>query len=104
VIRHVSLLTFVDTASDDQIAAIERALHDLPERLPIRAYAIGRDLALNEGNADFAVVADFDDIGDYFTYRDDREHQRILTELIRPILASRTAVQYEVSSPEPGPD
>jgi hypothetical protein len=97
VIRHVSLLTFVDDVRDDQIAAIERALDGLPDRLPIRAYAFGRDLALNEGNAAFGIVADFDDVGDYFAYRDDPEHQRILAEIIKPVLASRTAAQYEVS-------
>jgi Stress responsive A/B Barrel Domain len=97
VIRHVSLLTFASDARPEQVAAIEAALSALPDRLPIRAYAFGRDLALSEGNATFGVVADFDDADDYFTYRDDPEHQRILADLIRPILASRTAVQYEVS-------
>ena len=97
MIRHVSLLTFVDDVRVDQVEAIERALRGLPERLPIRAYAFGRDLALNEGNAGFGIVADFDDIGHYFTYRDDPEHQRILAELVKPVLAQRTAVQYEVS-------
>jgi stress responsive alpha/beta barrel protein len=96
VIRHVSLLTFVDDVRADQVEAIERALHGLPERLAIRAYAFGRDLALNDGNAGFGIVADFDDVGDYFAYRDDPEHQRILAELIKPVLAQRTAVQYEV--------
>lgn len=96
MIRHVSLLTFVDGVRADQVEAIERALAMLPDRLPIRAYAYGRDLALNEGNAAFGIVADFDDVGDYFEYRDDPEHQRILAELIKPVLASRTAVQYEV--------
>ena len=44
---------------------------------------------------DFAVVADFDDVAGYVTYRDDPEHQRIIAELIRPHLASRVAAQYE---------
>ena len=57
---------------------------------------IGRDLGLNEGNATFAVVADFDDVDDYLVYRDDPEHQRVIAECIAPILASRTAAQYEV--------
>jgi hypothetical protein len=96
VIRHVSLLTFVDDVRADQVEAIEQALHGLPDRLRIRAYAFGRDLALNDGNAAFAIVADFDDIGHYLAYRDDPEHQRILAELIKPVLASRTAVQYDV--------
>ena len=99
MIRHVSLLTFVDGVRAEQIAAIERALVELPQRLPIGAYAFGPDLALSDGNADFAVVAEFDDLGGYLAYRDDPEHRRILAELITPVLASRTAVQYEVVPP-----
>ena len=63
MIRHVSLLTFVEAATDAQIHAIEDALVDAcpPGSRSCAAYAIGRDLAINEGNASFAVVADFDD-------------------------------------------
>ena len=96
MIRHVVLLTFVDTASDAQIQAVEDALSKLPDRLPqLKAYVIGRDLKLNDANATFAVAADFDDVDGYIAYRDDAEHKRIITELITPILAGRTAAQYE---------
>jgi hypothetical protein len=99
VIRHVSLLTFVDEATDADVRDIERALAELPARLPqLRAYRFGRDLGIDAGNSTFAVVADVDTIEDYVAYRDDPEHQRILAELIRPLLASRAAVQYEVDA------
>ena len=97
MIRHVSILTFVDEASASQIEAIEAALAGLPRRLPITRYAYGRDLGLNEGNASFGVVADFDRVEDYLTYRDDPEHRRILAEVIGPILRARAVVQYEIS-------
>ena len=97
MIRHVALLTFVDGATEEQVRAIEDALSTLPARLPqLRAYVIGRDLALNEGNASFAVVADFASVDDYIAYRDDTEHRRIIAELISPILAARTGAQYDV--------
>jgi hypothetical protein len=96
VIRHVSLLQFKPDATDAQVDAIASALATLPERLRFAAYKFGRDLAINEGNYDFAVVADCETVDDYLAYRDDPEHQRILAELIRPILASRAAVQYDV--------
>jgi len=96
VIRHVSLLTFSPDATDQQVAAIEVALSALPVRLPgLRAYAFGRDAGINPDQASFAVVADFDTVDDYVAYRDDPEHRRILGELIAPILAARTAAQYE---------
>jgi hypothetical protein len=98
VIRHVALLTFVDGATEEQVRAIEDALSTLPARLPqLRAYAIGRDLGINAGNASFAVVAEFANIDDYVAYRDDPEHRRIIAELISPILAARTGAQYDVS-------
>lgn len=96
MIRHVSLLTFAAGTTGEQVGAIEEALAALPRRLPIVAYAYGRDLALHEANAHFAIVADFATTDDYLAYRDDREHARILAELIRPVLAARTAAQYEL--------
>ena len=98
MIRHVALLTFVDGATEEQVRAIEEALSTLPARLPqLRAYAIGRDLGINAGNASFAVVAEFANIDDYVAYRDDAEHRRIIAELISPILAARTGAQYDVA-------
>jgi hypothetical protein len=98
VIRHVALLTFVDGATEEQVRVIEEALSTLPARLPqLRAYAIGRDLGFNAGNASFAVVAEFANIDDYVAYRDDAEHRRIIAELISPILAARTGAQYDVA-------
>ena len=77
--------------------AVRDALSELPARLPqLRSYVIGRDLGINEGNASFAVVADFDTVDDYLAYRDDPEHRRIIGELIAPILASRAGAQYEI--------
>jgi len=98
VIRHVSVITFVDDVSEAEVAAIEAALAELPARLPqLRAYTFGRDLVLADTNASFAVVADFDDIAGYEAYRGDPEHQRILAELIKPLMSARAAVQYEIS-------
>ena len=97
MIRHVSLLTFTPDASDARIDAIANALSGLPARLPkLRSYTFGRDAGINPDQASFAVVADFDNVDDYVAYRDDPEHRRILAELIAPILASRTAAQYEI--------
>jgi hypothetical protein len=98
VIRHIVLLTFADTATDAQIQAVEDGLATLPARLPqLQAYVIGRDLKINDGNATFAVVADFATVDDYLVYRDDPEHRRIIAEHIAPILVSRTAVQHEIA-------
>jgi uncharacterized damage-inducible protein DinB len=95
VIRHIVLLTFADTATDAQIQAVHDGLSALPARLPqLQAYVIGRDIGINEGNATFAVTADFATVDDYIVYRDDPEHRRVIAEHIAPILVSRAAVQH----------
>lgn len=97
MIRHIALLTFAEGTTDAHVRAIESALATLPGRLPqLHRYAIGRDLAINEGNASFGVVAEFANVDDYLAYRDDAEHRRIIAELVAPVLAARTAVQYEI--------
>jgi stress responsive alpha/beta barrel protein len=97
VIRHIALLTFTDGTTDAQIDAIERALLTLPALIPeLGAYAIGRDLGINDGNASFAVVADCATVDAYVVYRDHPEHRRIIAELIAPVLAARTGSQYEL--------
>jgi hypothetical protein len=97
MLRHVVCLTWRDDTPPGTIEAIEAALGTLPARIPeIRAYSFARDLGLAAGNADFGIVADFDDADAWRTYQDDPEHQRIIAELIRPHLASRTATQFTV--------
>ena len=106
MIRHVSLLTWSADASPDAVAAVARALAGLPASIPeIRAYRFGGDLGVDPGNADFAIVADFDSIERYRTYRDHPAHRAVATEHILPILAARSATQYEIAAPgEPLPD
>jgi hypothetical protein len=96
MLRHVVLMNFADETTAKDVRTIVDALNTLPARIPaLRDYRVGIDVGLAEGNAHFAVVAEFDDVAGYVTYRDDAEHQRIIAELIRPRLASRVAAQYE---------
>jgi hypothetical protein len=79
------------------VAAIEQGLATLRGRLPtLRAYAFGRDVGLREGNADFAVVADFDDEAGWRSYSEDPEHRRVIEELIVPVTEVRSAVQLRL--------
>lgn len=72
-------------------------LSTLPAAIPeIRAYRFGPDLGLDPGNADFAIVADFDSVEGYRAYRDHPAHQAVLTGRIRPILARRAAAQHDL--------
>jgi hypothetical protein len=94
--RHISLLRWKPEATSAQRAAVPETLRRLPDLIPtIRAYTLGEDVHETEGNYDLSIIADFDDKAGYVVYRDNPDHQRMISELIRPILESRAAVQYE---------
>jgi hypothetical protein len=95
--RHIVLLTLTDDAPPGQAEAIVEALRTLPGRVPsILAYRVGRDAGLADDNAHVAVVADFDDEAGYVEYRDHPDHVDVIATMIRPHLASRTAVQHRL--------
>ncbi len=97
MLRHVVLLRWRDDATDEQVAAVADGLAALPAAIDtIRAYRIGPDAGINDGNLHYAVVADFDDEAGYLVYRDHPAHQALIAERIAPILAERAAVQYAV--------
>ena len=97
MLRHVVCLTWTEDATPEAVAAVEAALAELPARIPeLRAYRFGGDAGLVSGNADFAVVADFDDADGWRRYMEHPAHQAVLVDRIRPILASRVAVQLQI--------
>ncbi|MBA3801293.1 MAG: oligoribonuclease [Acidimicrobiia bacterium] len=98
-VRHVVLFRWVDDATPEQIATVKSALASLPLLIPeISGYRVGADLGLAGDNAQFAVVGDFADEEAWTTYRDHPEHQKIIAELIRPLVAQRWAVQFRSGS------
>ncbi len=96
MIRHTVLFGWSEGATDAQQKRVADELSRLPGLIPsLRAYAMGTDIGVNEGNWDFAVTADFDDLEGYLAYRDDATHRAIITEHITAIVSRRAAVQYE---------
>lgn len=95
--RHVVVFTWKAEATEDQRREVGERLAALPGKIPeLRAYRYGADAGINPGNADFAVVADFDDVDGYLTYRDHPEHLAIIEAYIAPIIATRIAVQFDI--------
>ncbi len=93
-VRHVVLLTWKEGTDAAAVRAVAEGLAALPDAIPeLREYRFGADLGIADGNADFAIVGDFDDVEAWRRYQEHPEHQRVIVELIRPILASRAAVQ-----------
>ena len=96
--RHVVMMRFTPEATPEQLAAMQARLLELPGQIPeIRSYVIGDDAHLNDGNFDFVIVADFNDVDDYLVYRDHPVHQAVISEAIRPLVAERVAVQHHFS-------
>ncbi|MGB6456323.1 MAG: Dabb family protein [Streptosporangiaceae bacterium] len=97
MIRHVVVFTWDDAMTDELEQQFAAELTALAPRLAgLRAYHAGPDAGLVEGNFDFAVVADFDDVDSYLAYRDHPEHQDIIRRLSRPHVTGRAAVQFEL--------
>jgi hypothetical protein len=99
VVRHVALFHWKPETTAADVSRVEEALHQLPTRIAcIQAYRFGRDLGLQGGNADFAIVADFVDEEALGLYANHPDHQSVITKLIRPITANRAAIQYVIDS------
>ena len=97
MIRHVVMFRWAEGAPVEVAEQVASELRTLPGIIPeIRRYEIGPDAGINQGNFDFVVVADFDDVDGYLAYRDHPEHQRIIREAIVPNIEERAAVQYQL--------
>lgn len=95
--RHIVLLTLKDDTTDEQRQAILDGLATLPGRVPtIRSYTFGLDAGVNPGNAHVVACGDFEDVDGYLVYRDHEAHKQVIAEFIAPVLAGRTAIQYEL--------
>lgn len=94
MIRHIAMITFIEGVTDAEVSRIENALASLPARIPqIVDYAFGRDLDLDDANADFVIVGDFATVEDYRTYVEHPDHVAVLATEIKPVAASVARIQ-----------
>jgi hypothetical protein len=97
MIRHVALFTWTEGMTEQMEQEFAAELNALAPTLPgVRAYQAGPDAGINQGNFDFAVVADFDDAESYLGYRDNATHKDIIRRFSGPNTKTRAAVQYEI--------
>ena len=102
MIRHIVLLRWRDTATEQQREAALAKLRALPKAIPYaQSLTCGTDLGLAAGNVDAAVVVDFSDIDAWQRYQNDPAHQGLVREYLAPILAERTAVQFTLPDVQP---
>ena len=92
-IRHVVLLHFTEKATPQAIAALNAGLKKMKSQVPeIISYTFGSDLKIVSGQADFAIVADFENEKDYKTYAASKPHVDLVTNLVKPMLKTRNAM------------
>lgn len=94
--RHVVMFTWADHVDDEHVAIVGAGLSALPGSIDvIRSYTHGTDVGESDGNYDYAVVADFDSVDDWRTYRDHPQHVQLIEDLFKGNVAARAAVQFE---------
>ncbi|SRR6266567_8704463 len=97
MIRHVVVITWTPEATDEQKQQASDGLATLPPLMSgLRSYVFGPDVGVTRGNADFAIVADFDDADSYVAYRDHPAHVDVVKRSISPISTQRRAVQFKL--------
>src|SRR5258707_13072187 len=98
MIRHMVMFRWTPEATREQKERVKGELTRLPALIPqVRAYHIGEDLGLaGEINFDFAVAADFDDLGGFVAYRDNPDHRSTVDTFIQPTLFAPAADAYHI--------
>ena len=95
MIRHVVIFTWSDAADAPRRAgpALRRLRQDVGGMLSL---VVAEDAGLSDGNGDVVLLADFPDVEAFYRYAQDPVHLAVVAEHVRPWLAARSAVQYQI--------
>ncbi|MGY2082461.1 Dabb family protein [Blastococcus sp. SYSU DS0539] len=97
MIRHVVVFTWSPSADADRRAATVEALRGLRREVGgMTSLTVADDAGLVDGNASTVLIADFPDVEAFRRYAQDPVHLAVIAEHVRPILGSRSAIQYRV--------
>jgi stress responsive alpha/beta barrel protein len=97
MIRHVVVFTWSAEADADRRRVTVEALRRLREDVGgMTSLDVAEDAGLSDGNAHAVLIADFPDAEAFRRYAQDPVHQAVIAEHVRPWLAGRSAVQYQL--------
>jgi hypothetical protein len=97
MIRHVVVFTWSEDADEARRATTVAALRGLEQSVGgMAALTVAEDAGLTDGNAHTVLLADFPDVDSFTRYRSDPVHQAVIAEHVRPFLAQRSSVQYQI--------
>ncbi|NRB39239.1 MAG: Dabb family protein [Pseudomonadales bacterium] len=96
MIKHIVLLKWNKVLNAEELKRLNSGFSALAEKIEeIQSYQYGPDLNFYRGNADYALIAEFVDQAALDRYVKHDLHQRFLSELAGPLLASFMSVQVE---------
>lgn len=95
MLRQVRMNRWRDDAPPERIEAAIAALAELPGRIPELRGWYAAPSREGDDDFDFVVVADFDDEAAYARYLRHPEHVRVVSELVRPLLATTVRIRCE---------
>ena len=97
MIKHLVLLNWKKGVSETDITAVTDGFARMADLIDIiRRYQFGPDAGLYKGNADYALVAEFNNAADLKAYVNHPDHQALMKEVIGPLLDSYQSVQFEM--------
>jgi hypothetical protein len=97
MIRHVVVFTWSPDADAERRATTVQALRQLRQDVGgMTSFVVAEDAGLSDGNADTVLIVDFPDVEAFSRYARDPVHLAVIAEHVRPWLAVRSAVQYQV--------
>ncbi len=98
MIAHVVIFTWNGLATAARIDDLRKALDRMAGEIEVlAAITHGPDLALRDGNGDYALVAHFAVVEDWHRYQADPRHKHVVETFIAPIQQSRLTIQFEMA-------
>jgi hypothetical protein len=97
MIRHLVVFTWSPDADAARRTTTADALRGLEQSVGgMTSLTVAEDAGLTEGNAHTVLTADFPDVEAFRRYSADPVHLAVIAEHVRPFLAQRSAVQYQI--------
>ncbi len=95
MLQHVVAITWNDQVPENYAEVVTKVLKDMVAKIPsVRDYRCGPDLGVSAPtNANYLIVATFDDVAGWRAYDEDPLHNEIRAKYFKPYIASRAASQ-----------
>jgi hypothetical protein len=95
MIRHCVMFRWNEGVSDEHVAAASTALEALKDAIPvIRSSSHGPDLGVVAGNFSYGATMQFENLDDFFTYREHPAHVAFVSTYLTGFVSERAAVQF----------